>query len=298
MIKLIIQSIRQTIIWSFIAGVVYTVVMTVFAQVVFHNQAEGSLVVKDGNVIGSVWLAQQFQGTNYFWPRPSSCSYGTGPTGISASSGSNLGPTSGALHTNVLNNIASFISGNNLPTNTVVPADMVYASASGLDPHISPEAARLQISRVAVSRGLSEDKVKELVDRFIEPPQWGFLGQARVNVLLLNAALDEAQAGVKKAGTQHAFRPKWLTMRGVNRSGASILSRHLKSHASVRKPNPIVLLIDDDKANRRLLRMLLESQHYRLYETGNGEHGLAAAGERHPDVIILELSLLLTWVAW
>jgi K+-transporting ATPase ATPase C chain len=179
----------------------YPVVMTIFAQVAFHNQANGSLVEKDGKIIGSALLAQQFQGTNYFWPRPSACSYGTGPSGIAASSGSNLGPTSGSLYTNVQNNIAAFISGNNLPTNTVVPADMVFASASGLDPHISPEAARLQISRVAASRGMSENKIKALVDQFTEPPQWGFLGQARVNVLLLNVALDKAYAEAKKAET-------------------------------------------------------------------------------------------------
>ena len=160
-------------------------------------------------------MAQQFQGTNYFWPRPSACSYGTGPSGITASSGSNLGPTSGALQTNVMNNTAAFISGNNLPTNTVVPADMVFASASGLDPHISPEAARLQIARVAASRGMSEDKVKTLVEQFVEPPQWGFLGQARVNVLLLNVALDKAQAETKKAETAH--HPKADDAR-VNRS--------------------------------------------------------------------------------
>jgi K+-transporting ATPase ATPase C chain len=199
MIKLIIQSVRQTILWSFVAGVMYPVVMTIFAQAAFHSQANGSLVEQDGKLIGSALLAQQFQGSNYFWPRPSACSYGTGATGITASSGSNLGPASGALHTNALNNIAAFISGNNLPSNTVVPADMVFASASGLDPHISPEAARLQISRVAASRGLGEDKVKELAERFVEPPQWGFLGQARVNVLLLNVALDRLQAEAKRA---------------------------------------------------------------------------------------------------
>jgi K+-transporting ATPase ATPase C chain len=199
--KLIIQSVRQTILWTVVAGVIYPLVMTIFAQAAFHKQANGSLVEKDGKIIGSVWLAQQFQGTNYFWPRPSSCGYGTGGTGIQASSGSNLGPTSGALHTNVVNNIAAFISGNNLPTNTVVPADMVYASASGLDPHISPEAARLQVARVALSRGMKEEDVKALVEKFVEPPQWGFLGQARVNVLLLNVALDQAQAETKKAET-------------------------------------------------------------------------------------------------
>ena len=195
--KLIIQSVKQTLLWTVVTGVVYPLVITVIAQVAFKEQANGSLVTRDGKIIGSAMLAQQFQGTNYFWPRPSACSYGTGASGIVASSGSNLGPTSAPLQTNVMNNIAAFISGNNLPTNTVVPADMVYASASGLDPHISPEAARLQIARVALSRGLSEDKVKELVARFIEPPQLGVFGQARVNVLLLNVALDEL-ASTKK----------------------------------------------------------------------------------------------------
>ena len=191
MIKLIIQSVRQTIVWTLVTGVGYSLAITAIAQLAFKDKANGSLVVRDGKIIGSALLAQQFQGTNYFWPRPSACTYGTGAAGLVASSGSNLGPTSGPLQTNVMNNVAAFISGNNLPTNTVVPADMAFASASGLDPHISPEAARLQIARVAASRGLSEEKVTALVGRFTEPPQWGFLGQARVNVLLLNVALDE-----------------------------------------------------------------------------------------------------------
>jgi K+-transporting ATPase ATPase C chain len=197
MTKLLIQSIRQTIIWSVVAGIFYTLLITVIAQVAFKDKANGSLVMRDGKLIGSALMAQQFQGTNYFWPRPSACTYGTGASGIVASSGSNLGPTSGALQTNVQNNISAFISGNNLPTNTTVPADMVFASASGLDPHISPEAAQLQVARVAASRSLAADKVKALVDKFTEPPQWGFLGQARVNVLLLNVALDEMTSSPK-----------------------------------------------------------------------------------------------------
>ena len=192
--KLIFQSVRQLILWTVITGAVYPLVVTVIAQAAFHNQANGSLVERDGKVVGSALLAQQFQTTNYFWPRPSACNYGTGPTGIAPSSGSNLGPTSGALQSNVLNNASSFISGNNLPTNTVLPPDIVFASASGLDPHISPETARLQIARVAAARGLSEDKVRQLVEQFVEPPQWGFLGEARVNVLLLNIALDQLAA--------------------------------------------------------------------------------------------------------
>jgi len=202
-VKTIIQSILQTIIWTVICGIAYPLAMTAIAQLAFPDKSNGSLVVRDGKVIGSALLAQQFTGSNYFWPRPSACSYGTGPTGISASGGSNLGPTSGQLQTNVMNNTAAFISGNNLPTNTQVPADVVFASASGLDPHISPEAARLQIARVAASRGLDKDKVRGLVDNHTEQPQWGFLGEARVNVLLLNVALDQMDPK-KAAQTQPA----------------------------------------------------------------------------------------------
>jgi len=191
MLKLITQSIRQTLLWTLVAGVAYPLAMTLLSQVLFHDQAEGSLVMKNGKIIGSALLAQQFTGTNYFWPRPSAGSYATVPSGAS-----NLGPTSGALQTNVINNLAAFRSGNNLDTNAAVPADMVYTSASGLDPHISPESARLQIARVAAARGLKADQVSALVEKFVEPPQWGFLGEARVNVLLLNVALD--QLDVKK----------------------------------------------------------------------------------------------------
>jgi K+-transporting ATPase ATPase C chain len=165
--------------------------MTLIAQLAFPHAANGSLITRDNNTVGSALLAQQFTGSNYFWPRPSSCSYGTGPTGLVPSGASNLGPTSGALQSNVQNNAAAFISGNNLPTNTVVPADMLFASASGLDPDISPESAQLQITRVAAARGLTPDKVAALVQKFIQAPQWGFLGEPRVNVLLLNLALDE-----------------------------------------------------------------------------------------------------------
>jgi potassium-transporting ATPase KdpC subunit len=191
MLKLVKQSVLQVIVWTVITGLAYPVFVTVIAQTAFRNQANGSLIERNGKVIGSSLIAQQFQSTNYFWPRPSACSYGTGPTGIVASSASNLGPTSGALQTNIINNAAAFVSGNNLPTNTTVPADMVFASGSGLDPHISPESARLQIARVAAARGLSKDAVSQLVEKFVEAPQLGFLGESRVNVLLLNVALDE-----------------------------------------------------------------------------------------------------------
>jgi K+-transporting ATPase ATPase C chain len=199
--KILIQSIRQTVLWTIICGLAYPLVITLLAQLAFPGQANGSLVLRDGKIIGSALLAQQFTGSNYFWPRPSACSYGTGPatpsnpSGLAPSGASNLGPASGALQSNIVNNTAAFISGNNLPTNTVVPSDMVFASGSGLDPHISPESARLQTARVAAARGLGADKVATLVDKYTEGSQWGFLGEPRVNVLLLNLALDQLPKG-------------------------------------------------------------------------------------------------------
>jgi K+-transporting ATPase ATPase C chain len=188
MIKLILQSVRHLLLWTVVTGLVYPVVITVFAQLAFPKAANGSLVERGTNIVGSALLAQQFTGTNYFWPRPSADTYAT-----VASGASNLGPTSGQQLTNVLNNLAAFQSGNNLATNAIVPGDMVYASGSGLDPHISPEAARLQIDRVAAARHLPADKVRALVAQYTEPPQLGFLGQPCVNVLLLNLALDAAK---------------------------------------------------------------------------------------------------------
>ena len=198
MIKLIIQSILQKVIWIVVCGVLYPLAMTAIAQLAFPGQANGSLVARDGKLVGSELLAQQFTGAKYFWPRPSAATYGTGPTGIAGSSGSNFGPTSAQLQTNVRNNARALREAHKLPADAPVPADLVYASASGLDPHISPEAARFQVARVAAARGMSEDAVRALVEKFIEPPQWGFLGEARVNVLMLNLALDAT--GTKKSG--------------------------------------------------------------------------------------------------
>jgi K+-transporting ATPase ATPase C chain len=198
MIKLTIQAIRQTLIWTVITGMIYPLVFTVFAQVAFKRQAEGSLIERDGKLVGSEFMAQQFQGTKYFWPRPSASTYGTGTSGLNAGSGSNLGPTSAQLQTNVRTNAKALRDASKLPADAPVPADLVYASASGVDPHISPEAARFQVSRVAGARGMGEDQVRALVEKYTEPPQLGFLGEARVNVLLLNLALDSADS--KKSG--------------------------------------------------------------------------------------------------
>jgi K+-transporting ATPase ATPase C chain len=190
--KLILQSIRQTLVWTVITGILYPLVMTVLLQLAFPRQANGSLIERDGKVVGSELMAQQFTGPKYFWPRPSANSYGTGPSGLNASSGSNLGPTSAQLQTNVRTNAKTLRDGSKLATDAPVPADLVYASASGVDPHISPEGAAFQVSRVAAARGMSEDQVRALVEKFTEESQWGFLGEPRVNVLLLNLAIDAA----------------------------------------------------------------------------------------------------------
>ena len=184
--KLIIQSIRQTIVWTVLTGMLYPLVITAIAQLAFHRQANGSMIERDGKVVGSELLAQQFTGVKYFWPRPSAGSYATVPSGAS-----NLGPTSAALQSNVLANAKAFRDGNKLPADAPVPADMVFTSGSGLDPHISPAAARLQVARVAAARNLSEDQIKALVEKFVEQSQWGVFGEPRVNVLRLNLALDE-----------------------------------------------------------------------------------------------------------
>ena len=185
MFKLTLQSIRQLAVWTVITGLLYPVVVTVIAQAAFRDRANGSLLTQNGQVTGSALLGQQFTGTNYFWSRPSACTYTTLP-----SSASNLGPTSGQLQTNVVSNLASLRAAHNLGTNDPVPADLLFASGSGVDPHISPAAARFQINRVAVSRSLPVAKVTALVEQFVEAPQYGFLGEPRVNVLKLNLALD------------------------------------------------------------------------------------------------------------
>ena len=188
MTKLIVQSVKQTILWTMLVGVAYPLVITAVAQLAFPHQANGSLVKRRGTIVGSELLAQQFTSAKYFWPRPSAGSYATVPSGAS-----NLGPTSKKLQDNVMSLAAALRAAHHLPPDALVPADLVFTSSSGLDPHVSPEAARFQIARVAAARGLSETKVKALVEKFIEPPQWGFLGEPRVNVLRLNLALDELQ---------------------------------------------------------------------------------------------------------
>ena len=175
------------LILTVITGVVYPLVVTGVAQVVFPYQAGGSLIVKDGKVVGSALIGQPFDDPKYFWGRPSA----TSPFGYNAgsSSGSNLSPTNPDLIKVVQGRVDALRAAD--PGNTAaVPVDLVTASGSGLDPHISPAAALYQVSRVARERNFSPDTVRTLVDRHTEGRLWGLLGEPRVNVLALNLALD------------------------------------------------------------------------------------------------------------
>jgi K+-transporting ATPase ATPase C chain len=186
--KLFIQALRLFLVLTLLTGVVYPVVVTAAAQLFFNHQANGSLVMKNGTLAGSELLTQKFQGEGYFWPRPSATDFASLPSGAS-----NWGPTSAALKDAVLKRAEMFRKANNLSKETVLPSDMVFASGSGLDPHISPEAARFQADRVAKARKLSETKrqiLNKLIDQYTEIPQFGILGEPRVNVFRLNLAVD------------------------------------------------------------------------------------------------------------
>ena len=166
----------------------YPLVVWGIAQVAFPSQANGSLINAKGQVVGSRLLAQNFSGAQYFHPRPSAAG-DTGYDGTS-SGGSNLGPLSQKLTDEVKERVEKYRVENNLPAGTLVPADAVTASGSGLDPHISLGNAGLQAPRIAQARHLRESTVRSLIDEYREGPDWGLFGDPRVNVLQLNLALD------------------------------------------------------------------------------------------------------------
>jgi K+-transporting ATPase ATPase C chain len=173
-----------------ITGVVYPLLVTGVANAAFPNQAKGSLVVADGKSVGSRLVGQPFEDPKYFWGRLS----GTAPHpyNAGASTGTNLGPTNVEVKKNAEARIEALKKAD--PENAApIPVDLVTASGSGLDPHITPAAADYQVRRVAKARGLSEDRVRALVAQHTEGRDLGFLGEPRVNVLLLNLALDGAR---------------------------------------------------------------------------------------------------------
>jgi potassium-transporting ATPase KdpC subunit len=181
-------AIMMLLLFTVLTGIAYPLAVTFIAQIVFPAQANGSLLGSNEQPLGSELIGQTFTRPEYFWGRPSA----TSPTPYNggASSGSNLGPINPALMDAVQARIKALRDAD--PSHTeAVPVDLVTASASGLDPHISPAAAAYQVSRVALARQLSADSVRELVERYTESRQWGILGEPRVNVLKLNLALDQ-----------------------------------------------------------------------------------------------------------
>lgn len=186
--KQLITAIWFTLVTTLIFGVIYPLAVTAIAQVAFPNQANGSLILKNGQVVGSKLIGQSFSADKYFHPRPSAAGTSYDPM---ASGGSNLGPTNQALISRVHDDVAKLQQER---PGELVPADMVTTSASGLDPDISPANAEFQIPRVAKARGMSSDALRQIVARHTQGRQYGLFGEPRVNVLDLNLDLDETAA--------------------------------------------------------------------------------------------------------
>ena len=189
------SAVMVTVMLAVVCCGLYPLVVFGVSQILFHDQANGSLLVgKDGTIHGSRLIGQQFTLDKYFISRPSDAGANGMAYDPTASGGSNLGPTSQKLHDAIAQNIAAYRTQNNLDTNAPVPADAVTASASGLDPHISLRNAELQAPRVAKARGLNLDKVRELINSNTDAASLGVLGEPGVNVLPLNLALDALAA--------------------------------------------------------------------------------------------------------
>ena len=181
--KNLITSVLMTLATTILLGVIYPLVVTGLAQLLFHHKANGQLISKSGRVVGSRIIGQGFSGPDYFHSRPSAAGNGYDAAN---SAGSNLGPTNQKLIARVHQDVTTLRADNRKP----VPIDLVTTSASGFDPHITPAAAEFQTSRIAKERGIGVDQLRALVAQHTEGRQFGFLGEPRVNVLELNLALD------------------------------------------------------------------------------------------------------------
>lgn len=186
----ILKGIRLTIVFGLITGVIYPLAITGISQVVFHDAANGSLVSKNGQVVGSSLIGQQFTSDRYFHGRPSANGYAA-----DNSAGSNLGPSNQALVTRVASDTRSFRQANGLGPNDPIPADIVTTDFSGIDPHITEASALLQVHRVAQARGLDETRVRALVEKYVTGRILWIFGEPTVDVLQLNLALDSGEAG-------------------------------------------------------------------------------------------------------
>jgi potassium-transporting ATPase KdpC subunit len=187
-VKDFLIALRLFLVMMVLTGIFYPLVVTAIAHICFPYQAKGSMIIVDGKTRGSELVGQKFISERYFRGRPSAIDYNPMPSGAS-----NLGPTSTALREAVRQRRGDIAKTDSLLSNANIPVDLLFTSASGVDPHISPEAARMQINRIAIARRFTlEQKVKlvNLVERLIEPPQWGIFGEPRVNVFLLNLKLD------------------------------------------------------------------------------------------------------------
>lgn len=172
-----------------LTGIIYPFLMTEVAQIIFPSQANGSLILKDGKLIGSELIGQKFDSTIYFWSRPSAIDYNPIP-----SSGSNFGPTSAKLKKQVTDRRLKFATVHAITDTMSIPKEMIFSSGSGLDPHISPKAALLQVERIVKARQFDNNKKQQLLNsiaELTEAPQFTFLGEDRINVLRLNIELDK-----------------------------------------------------------------------------------------------------------
>jgi potassium-transporting ATPase KdpC subunit len=187
--KQVLISVKILLMFSLVTGIIYPVFITALANLLFKDKANGSLIKKNDQVIGSSLIGQAFDSSAYFWPRSSAIGYNPLPSG-----GSNLGLTNEKIRQQLMEREQYFLRGNSLPSGTHVPSEMVFASGSGLDPHISPEAVFLQVDRIAKARNFSinqRNELLKLITKLIEEPQFHLFGQERINVFMLNLELDK-----------------------------------------------------------------------------------------------------------
>ncbi len=185
-------AILMTLVTTVLLGIIYPLAVTGLAQALFHDKANGQLIVRNGQVVGSKIIGQGFSGPGYLHSRPSAAGNGYDAAN---SGGTNLGPTNQKLIDRVKGDAATLQAEN---PSQPVPVDLVTTSASGLDPDVTPAAAEFQVARIAQARGLNQQQVRAIISRHTEGRQWGFLGEPRVNVLAVNLDLDELSTAAKK----------------------------------------------------------------------------------------------------